>query len=169
MSKIKNFQGAQTPLVLPSTPPIPPRKQKPERAPIVFGTDLQTKVLQKVLYYLHKYELLIQCINLPCLCLFLGIHSLRWYEARGEPNNFCCPIADDFVGAANLLTVSRNRLGRLIGICGYLEVNFSVRMSATDCVLASISAASRKSISSLYAALSICKIKDDIKTEYTLY
>ena len=79
MSKIKNFQGAQTPLILPSTPPIPPQKQKPERAPIVFGTDFQTKVLQKVLYYLHKYELLIHGINLPCLCqlsiTYNGMHS----------------------------------------------------------------------------------------------
>ena len=135
----------------------------------MFGTELQTKVPQKVLYYLHEYELLIQCINLPCLCLFLGTHSLRRYEARGEPNNFCCPIADGFVGAANLLTVSRKRLGRLIGICGYLEVNFSVRMSAADCLLASISAPSRRSISSPYEGLSFCKIKNDSKTDYTLY
>lgn len=141
MSKIKNFQGTQTPRPclcihlsytfpkssIPSCfaihTPHPPSKAKTWKSPdsVWYWFANQS---QKVVYYLHKYELLIQCINLPCLCLFLGIHSLRRYEARGEPN-FCCLIADGFVGAANPLTVSRNRLGRLIGICGYLEVNVS--------------------------------------------
>ena len=55
-------------------------------------------------------------LNTQCLCL--GIQCIRPYEVSGEPINFCCPTADGLVGAANLLTVSRNRLGRAIGICG---------------------------------------------------
>ncbi len=87
-------------------------------------------------------------INIPCFCLILGIQR---YEANGEPNNFF-PIHDGFVGAANLFTVSRKRLGRLTGTCGYLAVNFSVSISDTDrlslCVSNAISAESSRSISS---------------------
>ena len=145
--------------------PLKSKNLKPDSVWYWFANQSPTKSpsLSTQIWAAH-----IQCINLPCLCLFLGIHSLRRYEARNEPN-FCCPIADGFIGAANLLTVSRNRLGQLIEICGYLEVNFSVRMSATACLLASTSAASRKSISSPYEGLSFCKIKDDSKTDYTLY
>ena len=52
--------------------------------------------------------------TIPAVFLTRGIHSLFLYVANGEPHNLLSPLLDGLVGAAILLTVSKNLLGRAI-------------------------------------------------------
>ena len=56
------------------------------------------------------YEKLV-VLNFTLLMPVHGYPDSTRYVVSGKPNSFCSPSADGFVGAANLLTVSKNQVG----------------------------------------------------------